>query len=159
MATITEVSRALNVTPQRVVQLTHLGMAKVRRGEYQLDLCLRWYILHLQKALKAKHDPERRSDAAAFVRERTRLAKEQADATRMRVQQMRGDLVHQATVAREFAAAVSAIVTYAKTLPAALAAECEGQDVTERQITLARGMADLLEFGVVWRPTGARGPE
>jgi phage terminase Nu1 subunit (DNA packaging protein) len=101
---------------------------------------------------EAKTDPETRSDAVAFVRERTRLALEQADATAMRNVAARADLVHLAQAQHEFHALTAAIAAYARTLPAQLAAECEGQDVAERRLTLARAMGDLLDFGVMWRP-------
>jgi phage terminase Nu1 subunit (DNA packaging protein) len=152
MATITEVSRALNVTPQRVVQLTHVGMPKVGRGRYELGPCMAWYVRYLQRALEAKTDPERRNDAVAFTRQRTRLAREQATGTRMKTVALRADLVRVDQAAHEFGIAIAAIADYARTLPVQVAAECEGQDVAERQITLARAMGDLLDFGVVWRP-------
>jgi phage terminase Nu1 subunit (DNA packaging protein) len=159
MATVVEVARACNVTVQRVNQLVGEGMPKVGRGQYELGPCMAWYVRYLQRALEAKTDPETRSDAVAFTRQRTRLVREQADSTAMRNVVQRVDLVRQSTVVREFQALAAALTDYAKTLPPTLAAECEGQDVAERQITLARAMGDLLDFGVVWRPGGARRPE
>jgi phage terminase Nu1 subunit (DNA packaging protein) len=152
MATVVEVARACNLTVARVHQLVGEGMPRLGRGRYELGPCMAWYVRYLQRALEAKTDPETRGDAVAFVRQRTRLALEQADATAMRNVAARADLVRLFQVEREFHALTAALADYAKTLPAQLAAECEGQDVAERQITLARAMGDLLDFGVVWRP-------
>jgi phage terminase Nu1 subunit (DNA packaging protein) len=148
MATVVEVARALNVTPQRVHQLVNEGMPREARGEYSLGGCMAWYIRHLQAAVERKHDPERRGDVVAFVRQRRRLTHEQADGIAMRNRVDRGDLVHVGAVAREFTGAVTVIADFARTLPARLAPALEGLTVTERQAVLTVAMHELLDYGL-----------
>jgi phage terminase Nu1 subunit (DNA packaging protein) len=156
MATVVEVARACNVTPARIHQLVGEGMPREGRGRYSLAACMVWYIKFLQAALEAKLDPARRTDAVAFVRQRTRLAREQTAATRMKTVALRADLVSVDRIEVEFRAAIDAIAAFAKTLPEHVALACEGQTVTERQATLTAAVGELLDFGLAWRPDGER---
>jgi phage terminase Nu1 subunit (DNA packaging protein) len=45
---VTRLSEAMNLTPRRVQQLVSEGLPKGKRGEYELEDCLMWYIRYLQ---------------------------------------------------------------------------------------------------------------
>jgi phage terminase Nu1 subunit (DNA packaging protein) len=152
MATVVELAKACNVTPQRIAQLVAEGMPRKARGEYELGTCMAWYIRWLQKSLQAKTDPETRTDQVNFTRERSRLAKEQADASALRNAEKRGDLVSLSLIGQEFGALIAEHRTNVLAFPSKVAPELEGQTLLERKGTLERIAIELLERLVAWRP-------
>jgi phage terminase Nu1 subunit (DNA packaging protein) len=103
MADITAVSKALNLTPQRVHQLTREGLPKVARGEYELGPCMAWYIRYLQKVIETRGGPASTAASSDLQTERRRLVTAQREKVEMENAVRRGDLTECRKVAETWA--------------------------------------------------------
>ena len=146
------VAKALNVTPRRVQQLAAEGMPRATRGEYDLGQCMAWYIRFLQKALESRQAPGGDAASQEFTRERSRLAREQADRTALQNAELRGDLgrlsVWQEELERFMAEMRAAILS----LPSKLAPQLDG-DAAARQRTLEAAVHEVLGRLATYRPS------
>lgn len=80
----------LNLTARRVQQLAKEGIVKrAGRGKYNLVESVQGYVRFLQEQAERRSDP----DSLDLVTERTRLAREQADAAAMANAESRGELI------------------------------------------------------------------
>lgn len=90
---VKKIAQALNLTPQRVQQLTHEGLPREKRGEYDGLKCMLWYIRYLQAALEKKSVPMSDGSYAGEREERIRLLRAEAELKEIELAKQRGQLV------------------------------------------------------------------
>lgn len=154
MATIAEVAKFCNISPRRVQQLVQEGMPKgAKRGEYSVAACGHWYIKHLQTLQQAKVDPQTRPDAMQFTRDKSRLARAQAEVVELRVAAQKGDLVPLSVIAQEFGKNVTTTKTLILGLPAKLAPVVHALE-TEAEVyaCIQQACHEALDVLAAWRP-------
>lgn len=151
-ANVETVAKAMNISPRRVQQLVAEGMPRAVRGEYDLGQCMAWYIRYLQRAVEKRADPDGDDGSAEFTRERSRLAREQADRTALQNAELRGDLgriaVWQEELTRLFGEVRAALLS----MPTKLAPVLDG-DINQRQRTLDSAIHEVLGRLASYRPT------
>jgi len=87
MAKVTVIAEKLDLTTRRVNQLVTEGViSRTKRGEYDVDACVRGYIRYLRKQLEA-------NCPADLNGERARLARLQADKIERELQLQEGRLI------------------------------------------------------------------
>lgn len=91
---VSTVARVLNVSTQRVNQLTkEAGFPpKLGRNEYDLQKITLWYIRHLQAELK-RRGPTATAEGAELQSEKLNLVREQAEKARTENRVRRGELL------------------------------------------------------------------
>jgi phage terminase Nu1 subunit (DNA packaging protein) len=156
---VEQLALALNLTPRRVQQLAKdEGMPKAERGIYDIAACTAWYIRYLQKSLEKRQDDLVRDETIKWTRERTRLAAEQAEKTRMENELRRADLAEVSVIGM----VVDDLVANAKTnllaLSRRIAPGLEGLNVREREEAISAQIRQCLEDLSSYRPQrpGAR---
>lgn len=117
------IGKALNLSARRVQQLVKEGLPRIAPGQFDLGLCMQWYIRYLQQALEARATPGGDGAYLELSSERARLAREQADRTALENATRRGELVEVAVAAEEWSRYLVAIRARFLALPTKLAAE------------------------------------
>jgi len=90
---VAKVAYLLNLTEQRVQQLTKEGLPKEARGQYDGVKCMAWYIRYLQNALEKKAVPTLDGGFVGEREERVRLLRADADLREMELAKERSQLV------------------------------------------------------------------
>lgn len=151
-ANVETVAKAMNITPRRVQQLAADGMPKATRGEYDLGQCMAWYIRYLQKAIEKRSDPGKDDGTLEFTRERSRLAKEQADKAALDNAARRGELLEANIVERAWTELFTAIKARALSLPTKVAAELATMtDANRIRDRLHREVHEILSEAAAYR--------
>lgn len=89
------------ITTTKLAELTRKGTAvRIGHGAYDLEATTSAYVRHLRDAAAGRGEGQ---DGRKLVRERARLASEQADAQAIKNSALRGELVKADEVAREWA--------------------------------------------------------
>lgn len=151
-ANVETVAKAMNITPRRVQQLAGEGMPRAVRGEYDLGQCMAWYIRYLQKIVESRSQEGDRTGIAEWTKERSRLAKEQADRTALQNAELRGDLGRISVWKEEVTNVFIEIRAALLAVPSKLAPVLDG-DVNDRQRILEASAHEILDHLASYRPT------
>ncbi len=99
---IKEIAVVLNLTPRRVQQLANEGLPKKKRGKYDQDECVGWYIRYLQALVEKRAIVDEGGKIFASEREeRLRLLRADADLREIELARERSELVSIEEVERE----------------------------------------------------------
>jgi phage terminase Nu1 subunit (DNA packaging protein) len=101
---IKAIAVVLNLTPTRVQQLANEGLPKKKRGKYDQDECVGWYIRYLQTLVERRAIVDEGGKIFASEREeRLRLLRADADLREIELARERSELVSIEEVEREMA--------------------------------------------------------
>lgn len=101
---VTMLSRLLNLTPQRVSQLTKEGVIpKASRGKYPLIQCVQGYIKFLQARVNGASAAGTGAGGPGYYAARTRREDAMAHMAELELDKLRGSLVDRAAYDREVA--------------------------------------------------------
>jgi phage terminase Nu1 subunit (DNA packaging protein) len=145
-ANIQLLATALNITPRRIQQLVKEGvLPKAERGVYEIVRCMQAYIRFLQASMQKRQDEESRDETVHWTRERTRLAREQADSSQLKNAELRGELVRLQVVERLVGQAMAIFRTNTLALSSKLSPSLEGRTAAEIKTIIDREARRLLE--------------
>ena len=94
-----EIAGLLDITPQRVQQLTKEGLPRKSRGEYPVKSCVKWYVNYLRN----------KADTDTITANKLRLVKAKAEKAELENQKIKSDLVSKEEIRKE-AMMIAAIV-------------------------------------------------
>lgn len=138
---VDQVAVALNISPRRIQQLAKEGMPRDSRGQYELGACMAWYIRYLQHAVEQRHDPNTRDESLVLTRERSRLAREQADRQELDNAERRGELVELAAVTDAWANRLVSLRARLRAIPTKLGPQLT--NITDAAVISAQIRADI----------------
>lgn len=138
-------AKIFNLTPRRIQQLANEGMPKADRGQYDVSACTMWYIRYMQGQLLKRQDDGVRDETIHWTRERTRLAREQAETSALRNAEMRGELVNVTILKQRLGHVFGNIRQNTISLGSKVAAELEGKSAGEIKAIIDREARILLE--------------
>jgi phage terminase Nu1 subunit (DNA packaging protein) len=127
IVSVGKVAKALNLTPQRIQQLSKEGLPKEDRGKYDLGKCMLWYIRYLQAALEKKAVPMANGVYAGEREERIRLLRAEADLKEIELAKEQGQLVAIADVESEWSNLVVTTKARILAIPPRVAPELVGE--------------------------------
>ena len=117
IATTSQLAKSLNLTGQRLAQLTKEGiLTKEERGKYALCDAVNAYVTYLHNAPKNQWG-SKTEDETDFDRERLRRTKEEADKLELANARTRGELVEVSKVKRLGEQVMSGIKTKILNMP------------------------------------------
>jgi phage terminase Nu1 subunit (DNA packaging protein) len=117
IATTSQLAKILNLTVQRLAQLTQEGiLTKEERGKYALCDAVNAYVTYLHNAPKNQWG-SKTEDETDFDRERLRRTKEEADKLELANARTRGELVEVSKVKRLGEQVMSGIKTKILNMP------------------------------------------
>lgn len=145
---IDALAQALNVTPRRISQLVAEGMPRPAHGNYELGVCMSWYIRHLQKALEARNSGQD-GTITALTTMRTRVAREMTERMATANREARGKVLVAEDVQTHAQAAIAYLAQDLAPVPAAITDDPTLQARIEDELRLAQerfaaGLAPLL---------------
>lgn len=132
-ANVTQVAKALNLTPQRVQQLVAEGLPKVGRGQYELPACMLWYIRYLQRAVAGKSTGMAEGGHTSLMQERTRQAHERTKAMEISRLEKEGRLVELSVLQAVLLKAAAIITQGLDALPQRLNVDEKIQAIIEEE--------------------------
>lgn len=140
MLTVPELAALFRVTEQTIHAWTKAGMKVEVKGsqgrghasQIKLEDAVEWYFSENFERLE-------------LDRERTRLAREQADKTALENAERRKDVVRLSIIEAELADEFSNIRTNMLAIPRKLAPELEGMNVKQRESTIDRSVRECLD--------------
>jgi phage terminase Nu1 subunit (DNA packaging protein) len=138
-------SDLLGITPRRIQQLTEEGMPKQQHGKYNVTACTKWYIQYLRGQLAKRQDDAVRDETIHWTRERTRLAREQAETSALKNAELRGELVSVEILKQRLGHVFANIRQNTLSLASKIAPECEGRSTPEIKSVIDREARRLLE--------------
>jgi len=106
MVELNQLARVLNLTPRRVQQLAGEGLPRESRGNYDLAVCINWYIRYLQKALQSKSSDVDGS-VTNLMTQRTRQARATAERMEMANLKGRGEVVSAVDIRQQVLKAIA----------------------------------------------------
>lgn len=145
------IAEALNLGERRVQQLAKEGLPRVKRGEYDLSACFRWYVRYLQRklverALPEDGDGDGGGPATSSAATRHKLLSIESELKQIELAEKREQLISIEKVEKDFAALVQEIKTRILALPPRLAAEILGErDLAVAQQKIDRSLKGALE--------------
>ncbi len=165
MASQSEVAEHLFLNQASVSDLVRRGvLAKAARGAYDLVACRRAYILHIreQAAGRAAVSDDEGEESYDLVKQRARLAKEQADKTAMENATRRGETITRTDFVRGMQGAFVHVRAKLLGIPSKLAAIIASLDTpraVQDKLTIAihEALADLAGTRGVSSPPGEPG--
>lgn len=153
--TCATVSKALNLTERRVMQLVNEGMPRVGRGQYDPWACALWYIRYLQKAVEQRGTANDDGSASSWREEKKRLVRLQANNEELEYRRKLGEVVPVDMVRDKFVTFASTVHDRFMALPSKLAARLEGESREVIRVKLFESIRDLLN-GLSDEPTGPK---
>jgi phage terminase Nu1 subunit (DNA packaging protein) len=134
-ANVDQVATALNITPRRVQQLVKEGMPQAARGQYDLGVCMHWFIRFLQQAVQRRSTSDGES-MHSLTSERIRQAGQSADKQALENAVRRGELVSAPYVVEVMRGMAADISGRLDGIPGRLATELVGFNAEQIKIRL-----------------------
>jgi len=142
------IARALNRSPRFVQKLVHEGMPKSERGQYDLAVCMMWYIRREHGRLRAAGvDPNDSAEmrAAKGLRvQRERLVRAQADREELELGRALGAMLVASEVQTGWLEKLGVLRERILGLPSRIAHQVEGRGRDEIQERLTAASEDAL---------------
>jgi phage terminase Nu1 subunit (DNA packaging protein) len=148
---LAQVAEALNLGERRVQQLAKEGLPRAKRGLYDLDASLRWYVRYLQRKLVERALPEDGNGdgggpATSSAATRHKLLSIEAELKQIELAEKREQLISVDRVEKDFAMLALEIKARILSLPPRLAAEVLGErDLAVAQQKIDRSLKGALE--------------
>jgi phage terminase Nu1 subunit (DNA packaging protein) len=141
---VAELARVLDRTERNIQLLVQAGMPKAGHGQYDLGICMQWYIRYLQKASDTRGTDNDDGSQTSWKEEKKRLVRLQANNEELEYRRKLGELVPVDMVKDKFIAFATTVKTRVMAVPSKVAGRLEGESREVIRLKLFEALRDVL---------------
>jgi hypothetical protein len=134
---VNTLSDVLSCSPRHVQRLVEAGLPKAATGQYDVLVCVRWFIRDLKRRL--------REEGGGLEREQERKTKAEADLKELELYERLGTLIPIAVYRSDVAFHFTAIRQRFLALPGRVAATLEGEPRAQIKVKLRAAVCEVLD--------------